>query len=156
METIFATRRTNLTKNSIFLAGPTPRSDDVPSWRPEALKILESMDFNGQVLIPENEGGGVKNDYMDQVEWEFWGLENCGCICIWVPRDMKTMPALTTNIEFGRYVGLGRVHYGRPDGAPHTSYLDWLYHKLNDRYPWPDLANLLFACTRQAAGDYNK
>lgn len=27
-------------RKSIFLAGPTPRSEDVPSWRPDALTRL--------------------------------------------------------------------------------------------------------------------
>ena len=34
------------TKNSIFLAGPTPRSKDIPSWRNEALKILKDIQYN--------------------------------------------------------------------------------------------------------------
>jgi hypothetical protein len=41
----------------------------------------------------------------------------------------------TSNVEFGRYVGSGRVVYGRPDGAPHTRYLDWLYQKLAGGVP---------------------
>ena len=37
------------------------------------------------------------------------------------------MPAFTTNVEFGRYIGSGRVVYGRPDNAEKCRYLDWLY-----------------------------
>lgn len=41
---------------SIFLAGPTPRNkDEVESWRPDALKILEDKGFDGVVFIPEPE-----------------------------------------------------------------------------------------------------
>ena len=135
---------------SIFLAGPTPRRNDVKSWRPEALEILKKMAFPGQVLCPEDEGGSnFRGTYMGQVEWEYKGLENCKTICCWVPRDMENMPALTTNIEFGRYVGSGRLFYGRPDAAPHTAYLDWLYTKLTGRNPWHTLEKLLFACTYQ-------
>ena len=38
---------------SIFLAGPTPRSNDIKSWREEAIKILEQLEFEGIVYIPE-------------------------------------------------------------------------------------------------------
>ena len=30
---------------SLFLAGPTPRDDDVVSWRPEAVRILSELGF---------------------------------------------------------------------------------------------------------------
>jgi len=57
-------------KNSIFLAGPTPRSKDVKSWRPDALKILEELEYKGIVCIPErSDWEGV--DYITQVEWEY-------------------------------------------------------------------------------------
>ena len=32
---------------SIFLAGPTPRREDVPSWRPQALEVLAGLGFTG-------------------------------------------------------------------------------------------------------------
>lgn len=146
MNIVYAQEEFTPQNPSIFLAGPTPRRDDVPSWRPRALEILEGLNFKGQVLVPEGRDGRFHGTYMGQVEWEYKGLENCSRICIWVPRDMKYMPALTTNVEFGRYVGSGRVKYGRPENAPHTSYLDWLYQKLTNDIPWPDLANLLFSC----------
>jgi hypothetical protein len=41
------------------------------------------------------------------------------------------MPAITTNVEFGRYVGSGKCMYGRPDDSEKNRYLDWLYKKLN-------------------------
>lgn len=113
---------------SIFLAGPTPRKPEVPSWRPEAIKILESFAFNGTVLVPERVGGWAKANYDDQVDWERAGLALATKIVFWVPRDMATMPALTTNVEFGYWVAKSseRVLYGRPDSAPSTKYLDWL------------------------------
>jgi hypothetical protein len=133
---------------SIFLVGPTPRNDSVvfatTSWRPKALEILEHYNFQGQVLVPEGRNGKFNDNYLGQVEWEFKGLENAGIICAWVPRNMETMPALTTNIEFGRYVGSGRLLYGRPNGAPHTGYLDWLYTKLTGLTPHTTLEELLF------------
>lgn len=41
--------------NSIFLAGPTPRSEHTPSWRPDALSVLKSLNFGGTVFVPEDE-----------------------------------------------------------------------------------------------------
>lgn len=117
---------------AIFLAGPTPRSHSVKSWRPNAVEILERLGYDGTVLIPE--GSQPDNTwpvgFMTQVEWEHAGLENCTVVCFWIPRDMMTLPGLTTNVEFGRYVGRRPMVYGRPDGAPHTGYLDWLFKKI--------------------------
>ena len=129
----------NLADRSLFLAGPTPRSKDVPSWRPSAVKILSDFGFQGQVLIPEPRDGKWASNYLNQVEWEHEGLEHCSCIVFWVPRIMATMPALTTNVEFGRYVASTRAIYGRPDNAEHCRYLDWLYNKYN----WKPIKNNL-------------
>jgi hypothetical protein len=128
---------------AIFLAGPTPRSTDVKSWRPEAVEILRLAGFDGDVLAPERMDWAVKFDYEDQVEWELRGLENCAVIAFWVPRDMATMPALTTNVEFGMFVRSRRAIYGRPHDAPHTRYLDHLYRKYARRGPHMFLKSLL-------------
>jgi len=133
---------------SLFLAGPTPRSSQVASWRPQALHILRHLDFTGTVLVPERRDWSVKFDYLDQVEWEFRGLEACSVLACWVPRDVETLPGLTTNVEFGRYVGSGRLVYGRPEGAPHTRYLDWLYRMLTGREPETTLEATLRAAVQ--------
>ena len=132
---------------SVFLAGPTPRDADTPSWRPQAVELLRSLGFQGTVLVPERESR-TSFDYDDQVEWEFAGLSQATRIAFWVPRDLKTMPALTTNVEFGYWLAQSpdRVRYGRPNGAPRTSYLDWLYTKTTGRVPTNDLAHLLQEC----------
>src|SRR5262249_43549449 len=91
--------------------------------------------FAGAALAPERRDWSVRFDYADQVEWEYVGLENCRVIAFWVPREVQTLPGFTTNVEFGRYVGSGRCVYGRPEGAAHTRYLDWLYRKLTGRAP---------------------
>ncbi len=116
---------------SIFLAGPTPRSIHVPSWRPDAIKILDDEGFDGVVLVPERRVIQDKIDYTDQVEWEYSGLSNCTAIVFWVPREMATMPALTTNVEFGYWIAKApeKVIYGRPPSAVSTRYLDWMYSK---------------------------
>lgn len=135
MNIVFAGQLIDFMTPSIFLAGPTPRSRDVASWRPEAIELLRGLRFDGTVLVPERRDGSVKFDYLDQVEWEYTGLEGCSVISFWIPRDTTTLPGFTTNVEFGRYVGSGRCVYGRPDGARHTRYLDWLYEKITGKSP---------------------
>ena len=39
--------------DSIFLAGPTPRDRETQSWRPEAIKILKEIGFDGIIFYPE-------------------------------------------------------------------------------------------------------
>lgn len=128
--------------NGLFLAGPTPRSKEVESWRPAAIKFLESMSFVGTVIVPERRDRTIKIDYMDQVEWEDAGLCAAQGIVFWVPRDLTTLPGFTTNVEFGRFVGRRSV-YGRPENAPKTRYLDWLYTKTTKRVPCKTLEDTL-------------
>ena len=135
MRVVFADQPVSLTAPSIFLAGPAPRSPEVVSWRVEALDLLRQLGFGGTVLVPERRDWNTRFDYLDQVEWEFAGLSGCSVIAFWIPRDITTLPGFTTNVEFGRYVGTRPCVYGRPTGAPHTKYLDWLYTKLTGRRP---------------------
>lgn len=130
-------------KNSIFLAGPTPRAESVKSWRPEAIKILKQIGFKGNVLIPERDSWQM--EYLDQVEWEDDALGNATSILFWVPRNMATMPALTTNVEFGRWIVKrgDRVVYGRPNDAVHCRYLDWLYDKELHKTPLTTLVDTI-------------
>ena len=123
-------------QRSIFLAGPTPRSEKVKSWRPEALSILKELGFNGNVFVPERKDWKAKFGYEDQIAWELLGIENVTVVAFWVPRELKTMPAFTTNVEFGYCIRhqldapkFPYVMYGRPAGAPHTAYLDYLYKR---------------------------
>lgn len=122
------------TRKSIFLAGPTPRSSAVKSWRPDALALLAAYGYDGDVYIPEPEdminrnreraGEWKVEDYTNQIEWENEGLERADCILFWIPRDMVTMPALTTNDEFGYWKGSGKCVLGTPDPdkTPHVRY----------------------------------
>lgn len=113
-------------RHAIFLAGPTPRDPETPSWRPEALKILEDMGYDGVVFIPEEASGEWKGSYTDQVEWEKMGLAMADRIVFWVPRNLVSMPAFTTNVEFGKHVDSGKAVLGFPEGAPKMRYLEWL------------------------------
>jgi len=126
---------------SVFLAGPTPRSEDVPSWRPEAIELFNTyMDDDMTVYVPEpNWNTGVtfaelNLNYAEQIiEWEHKALAASDIIMFWVPRELKDMPAYTTNVEFGLHIKEGRVFYGRPDNAPKTRYLDYCYEKYTGR-----------------------
>ena len=111
-------------EQSIFLAGPTPRSDDVESWRGEAVEELKAQGYTGVVFIPEARSGESYPDYNDQVEWEARCLNMSDCILFWVPRELETMPAFTTNVEFGKWQAHHlKVVFGCPKDAPKTRYL---------------------------------
>lgn len=116
---------------SIFLVGPTPRSKEVKSWRPEAAEILNNLGFTGTVFIPENANWGPKDSYDDQVFWEWEALDQATTIACWIPRDLINMPAFTTNVEFGLYAKSGKLVLGYPREAPKMHYLNYLaqrYH----------------------------
>jgi len=108
---------------SIFLAGPTPRSSEVKSWRPEALRLLEGNGYDGVVFVPEPRDGNWALSYDQQVDWEDAALNQADCILFWVPRDLKTMPAFTTNHEHGEWFKSGKVVLGAPVNAPKMPYL---------------------------------
>ncbi len=113
-----------------MLVGPTPRSIEVSSWRPEAIRLLEAIGYDGVVFIPEREDGTWRHSYDDQVETEERMLNAADCIVCWIPRDMKTMPALTTNDEWGGWKDSGKMVFGAPKDAPHTSYQKYYARKL--------------------------
>ena len=121
---------------AIFLMGPTPRDNNVKSWRTEALQILEKIyankPINLVIFIPETEN----YDYLTQVEWEKQHIEMADVILTWLPQDMDTsLKGLTTNIEFGKYIESGKLFYGRPDTADNIMYLDWMYSDITKRKP---------------------
>jgi len=132
MEVIYATEKVPDTVNkSIFLAGPTPRSSDVESWRNEALSYLKNKGFDGVVFIPEPRDQKWHKDYDRQVNWEEDFLNMADCIVFWVPRELETMPAFTTNVEFGAWCESGKVVFGAPPDAPKNTYLKHYAEKYN-------------------------
>ncbi len=108
---------------SLFLAGPTPRSATVASWRPRALRILTKCGYDGVVFVPESRDGKMTWSYRSQIDWEHRMLGIADCIVFWVPRNLKTMPAFTTNVEFGLWAESAKVVFGAPQKAPKTNYL---------------------------------
>lgn len=116
---------------ALFLAGPTPRSPDVPSWRPRALEILAERGYDGAVFVPEDADGSPRFDYLDQVEWEEAGLHLADAIVFWIPRDLDVLPGFTTNVEWGVWHDSGKVVLGAPPGAPRLAYLQRYAQKLH-------------------------
>jgi len=107
---------------SIFLAGPTPRSPEVESWRRDALGILESLGYDGHVFIPEPADGVWASDYDGQIEWEEQALNQADLIVFWLPRNLETLPGFTTNDEWGVWKASGKVLFGAPEGAAKVRY----------------------------------
>lgn len=130
-------------QKSIFLAGPTPRGKDTISWRTEACQILENLDFDGTVYVPEYSTWKPKEDYVDQAMWERIALTEATIIIFWIPRHLPDMPAFITNVEFGYWLHTNKVLYGRPDNAEKIKYLDWLYKLDYNKEPHNNLENLL-------------
>lgn len=137
-------------EKSIFLAGPTPRSIDVKTWRIEALKILETLKFDGIVYVPERKFDDRTFDYDNQVWWEREALYNASIIVFWIPRSLPNMPAFTTNVEYGYWISKSseKVIYGRPDDSEKNRYLDWLYKTETGKMPINDLTMLLEDATK--------
>lgn len=108
---------------SLFLAGPSPRSPEDPNWRPEALKLLEEMGYDGVVFVPLPRNGVWSHGYDDQVDWELRHLHMSDAIVFWVPRDVKRLPAFTTNVEYGMFFDSGKAVLGYPVEAQGMRYL---------------------------------
>ena len=124
---------------SIFLEGPSPRSQDVADCRHEFIATLQKLGFTGTLYIPiprnrfystgsfENEMGWT---YDGQVAWEQGARAMSDVLLCWVDRRIDRtredlgMPGFTTNVEFGEDLHTGKLVYGRPDGAHKVSYLD--------------------------------
>ncbi len=111
--------------NSMFLFGPTPREENIPSWRPRALDFLRQARFNGVVFVPENEEWGLdKVIYEEQTRWEITAAGISKVRVVWIPRELAHMPAFTTNTEYGFVIAFdpGSVVLGCPMGAVKVAY----------------------------------
>lgn len=75
------------------------------------------------VFVPESPDGGFGGTWEAQVDWEDACLNTSDVIAFWIPRDMRTLPGLTTNVEWGRWESSGKVVLGAPPDAPATRYL---------------------------------
>ncbi len=124
MDVIYAHEHpVELPAESIFLAGPSPRSNEEHNWRPHALAYLNDLAFNGTVYVPLPKDGIWTNEYDSQVEWELKYLEECNVISFWIPRDKNDLPGFTTNVEFGMFAKSKKCVLGYPIGADKMKYL---------------------------------
>lgn len=115
---------------SVFLAGPTPTRGVVPSWRPAAIEAIEAA-WTGEaltVLTPESRGGVRAAHYDDQFEWETAARAAASVVLFWIPRDLRSMPGFTTNVEFGHDVTTGRAVLGCPPDCPNPERNRYLIH----------------------------
>lgn len=120
-------------KKTIFLAGPSPRTQKIRDWRDDAFKVFEKAGFDGTLFVPRPEGGNMES-YDGQVEWELYHLEKADVIMFWVPRKFPELKGLTTNVEFGLFMKK-EIVYGRPYDAESVKYLDYIYEKFKKRKP---------------------
>jgi hypothetical protein len=112
--------------DGIFLAGPTPRSADVLSWRLGAVQEFKKLRFNSSLFLPEP----FCNDRDAQIDWETHHLALARVIMFWIPRSLATLPGFTTNIEFGEWMKSGKVVLGIPSSADKVSYIEYRAAKL--------------------------
>ncbi len=130
-------------QKSIFLAGPTTRSSEITAWRLEALEILKQLNYDGVVYIPEHINMRNGENYFRLREWELLAMNSAKTIVFWVPRDKENLLGLTTNVEFGYWIRLKKIIYGRPNDAAEIRYLDWLYEKEIKQKPFDSLKEML-------------
>lgn len=149
-----------LTTPSVFLAGPTPRDSVTKSWRPEVIQLFSQNEHSKDICIfvPERSSKEYKDHYYDQVEWEKRGLTYASIILFWIPRKLDTMPAFTTNVEFGFYLGTRTddVLYGRPEDSDKNKYLDWLYTSETKRTPMVTMEQLVSVTMEELIKRYKK
>lgn len=114
----------------VFLAGPTlrdGRDGKLTPWREEALRLFPQ---EITLFVPEPEPPKQWEwDFVMQVEWEEHHLVLADCIMFWIPRDMRTMPGLTTNVEWGYWGRSGKVVLGAPPEAEHMGYIRYYAKK---------------------------
>lgn len=140
----------NLVNYSVFMAGPTPRTNILEtSWRPGAVELFKKFNFSGNILLPEPKDG-IWAGFEQQVAWELEGLEKADVVMFWVPRELPDMPGFTTNVEFGMLVKSGRCVYGRPNFADKIEYLDYIYNKFTGKTPVTTLEGLVSDIIRLA------
>lgn len=116
-------------RKSIFLAGPTSRSQSLESnWRCEAVSLLRTFGFGGYIYVPEPRGEGDHSDFTEKelvYVWESSRLMSADFVVFWIPRNASDLIGLNTNLELGIFLGKGMsdglnmqsLYIGWPDNA---------------------------------------
>lgn len=118
----------NEISKSIFLAGPSLRpGQDGTSWRIAALKILELLEYDGVVFVPEAEVGNFEDfDYERQIMWESKCLHMADNIVFFINRDIDNgLLGLTTNDEWGFWKASGKCILITELDADKVRYQEW-------------------------------
>lgn len=116
----------NKINKSIFLAGPSLRpGQEGISWRIKALEILEMLEYDGVVFVPEFEGGEFDENFNwdIQVMWESKCLKIADNILFNMNRNIDNkLLGLTSNSELGYWVGSGKCVLVTPLNADKVEY----------------------------------
>ncbi len=127
---------------SIFLAGPTLRKDQqdkLISWRIKALQVLEALEYNGIVFIPEARSGSYDLDWDNVTSWETKCLNIADDILFYINRNLQeNLLGLTTNDEWGYWKDSGKCVLCTAVNADKVEYQEkWakdlnvpIYHEL--------------------------
>ena len=144
MNIIYSNQNYDKNIKSIFLAGPTPRSNKIKSWRIEAIKYFEKYGFDGNILVPEDKENKIQEEgNIPNMIWDNNALLGADLIVFWIPREIPDMIGLTTNIEFGYFINKKPIIYGRPLDSVRNEYNDWLYKKILNLEPIDNLELLV-------------
>lgn len=144
MKIIYAQQELNIEGKSVFLAGPTPRSEHVQGWREDVVSFFGEREFEGTVMLPEMENGwGTDFEYAEQIEWELEAMERADIILFHIPRKIDGMPGFTTNVEFGYWLAKdkNKIRLSIPKRAEKCDYIRYiaLKDKVHVYENWPDM-----------------
>lgn len=116
----------NQLSKSIFLAGPSLRpGQDGISWRIKAIEILEMLEYDGIVFVPEFRDGIFDDNFNwdNQVMWEDKCLKIADNILFNINRNIdNNLLGLTTNTEFGQWMDSGKIVLVTPLDADKVEY----------------------------------
>jgi hypothetical protein len=108
----------------VFLAGPTPRSADVSSWRPAAIGEITAQ-WPGPaplaVFIPETMDGQRWAYYDNQAVWEIDARAAASAILFWIPRDLRDEERVNITGHALRVVGQGHGRTADDENVSHDS-----------------------------------
>ncbi|MFJ3728012.1 nucleoside 2-deoxyribosyltransferase domain-containing protein [Streptomyces sp. NPDC090045] len=80
------------------------------------------------VLSPESRHGERADRYETQVDWETAARAAAMAILFWIPRDLQTLPGMTTNVEFGLDLSTDKVVLGCPPDCPNPERNGYLIY----------------------------
>lgn len=118
----------NEISKSIFLAGPSLRpGQEGISWRIKAIEILDLLEYDGIVFVPEARTGNFEDfNYETQIMWETKCLQMADNIVFYINRNIDSgLLGLTTNNEYGQYMSGGKCILITELNADSVRYQEW-------------------------------